>query len=326
MNPKYLVAAGLTLTMSVAAHAQTYQVTDVAPSGYNNPSINQSGAVTGTVTFDGGYRAFVFEQGSLRLLEAAGQYNKGRAINDRGDVAGECQGRRARHIKACVWTTVGQGLRGGAVVGVNGINNARQVVGASEAGYFQIHAFRYDHGAMTDLGTLGGKVSRASAINQTGLVAGYSALPTGYYHAFLHDGVTMKDLGTLPGGSSFAFALNDAGVAAGSSDADENRRRAVVFKDGEIIDLGTLGGHNSQAWGINNAGEVVGWSDTPRFLDRRAFLYRNGHMVRLDSWLDEVSGAGWTITAALGINDAGQIVAEGMHNGESRTVLLTPMH
>jgi probable HAF family extracellular repeat protein len=321
----------LTLAMGVAAHAATYQVTDVAPMGFNNPSINRSGAIAGTIEINRVYHAFIFEQGGLRLLEAAGRYNRGRAINDRGDVAGECQGRQARRIKACVWTTVGlrkfKGLEGDTVSS-SGINNARQVVGnmAMHAGGF--HAYRNDHGVMTDLGTLGGPESEATAINKTGLVAGYSTVEYFSYrtHAFIHDGVTMKDLGTLAGYSSAAYALNDAGVVAGSSDVDKQVPHAVVFKDGQIIDLGTLGGDSSSARGINNAGDVVGWSRTRTDAESRAFVYQGDRMIRLDNRLDDVSGAGWTITDAFGINDAGQIVAVGRHNNALRIVLLSPMH
>ncbi|WP_374562727.1 DUF3466 family protein [Ideonella sp.] len=327
--------AGLVAAFSIAAaQAATYQVTDVAASQAFHMGINRSGAVTSTLGIDGVDYAFVFENGSLRLLEAAGQYNSGNAINDRGDVAGTCQGPQARRPKACIWTTAGlrkfKGLLGGGMVTVEGINEARQVVGSSDAGLGRVHPYRYDHGVMIDLGTLGGNDSRAFAINRAGHVAGYSLVAGNqiHYHAFIHDGAQLKDLGTLSGGSSFAYALNDADVAVGASDLDDGRRHAVIFDGGRVTDLGTLGGSSSAARAINNHGVVVGWSDTPTYRHQRAFIYRNGHMTPLTHHLDPVSGAGWTLTNAGAINDAGQIVAQGYRGEDTQdahTLLLTPI-
>lgn len=328
------VLAGLLATFGVAAQAATYQVTDIAAFNGSHAGINRAGAVTSSVEIGNVYYAYVFENGSIRLLESFGTANSGNAINDRGDVAGECQGRQAHRTKACIWTTVGlkkfKGLFGNYIVTVEGINNARQVVGSTYVNLAEVHPYRYDDGVVTDLGTLGGTDAQASGINKAGHVSGYSLVARGdsHYHAFIHDGSQMKDLGTLPGGSSLAYALNDADVAVGTSDVRRAESHAVIFQDGQITDLGTLGGTNSAAKSINNHGVVVGQSDTKTQGHVRGFIYRNGQMTRLDNHLDPVSGAGWTITDASGINDAGQIVASGYNEGSPyvlRLVLLTPM-
>ncbi|MHB1587021.1 MAG: hypothetical protein ACYCRH_10250 [Acidiferrobacteraceae bacterium] len=54
-----------------------------------------------------------------------------------------------------------------------------------------------------------------------------------------------------------------------------------------------------------------------------AFLYSGGHMVDLTSLLP--SGSGWTLQDAYGINDLGQIVGDGVVNGQEEAFLMTPV-
>ena len=57
------------------------------------------------------------------------------------------------------------------------------------------HAFRWEGGAPTDLGTLGGKISHAYGINASGWVVGQADTPTGAAHACLWQGGAATDLG-----------------------------------------------------------------------------------------------------------------------------------
>ncbi len=65
-----------------------------------------------------------------------------------------------------------------------GINNRGQVVGYSTTASGEYHAFLWEDGEMTDLGTLGGAYSVAYGINSRGQVVGYSASASGV-HAVL---------------------------------------------------------------------------------------------------------------------------------------------
>lgn len=211
-----------------------------------------------------------------------------------------------------------------------GVNNQAQVAGTM--GEFTMeadnrHAFVYQQGVMTDIGSLGG-ISFAYGINNLGLITGGSALNNDFYappHAFIYGNGQMRDLGTLGGLSSTGMAINDAGQVAGFSGVDPHDAypslvsHAFLYSQGQMKDLGVLGSDlSSYAWALNASGTVVGWSQAGDGTDS-AFIYRDGKMTDLNSLL---SGAGYPrLTRAYGISDSGLIV--GM-DSDNRSVLLTP--
>ena len=63
-----------------------------------------------------------------------------------------------------------------------------------------------------------------------------------------------------------------------------------------------------------------------RYLDRDnagAFVYSGGKMQDLNRLIPR--GSGWTLGDARAINDKGQIVGDGQHDGKQRAFLLTPI-
>jgi probable HAF family extracellular repeat protein len=88
-------------------------------------------------------------------------------------------------------------------------------------------------------------------------------------------------------------------------------------------DLGALRpGLASVALGINGSGQVVGYGEIGNG-ETHAFLWSDGTgMTDLNSQIDPA--AGWELMRADGINEAGQIVGLGSHNGVLRSFLLTP--
>jgi probable HAF family extracellular repeat protein len=188
-----------------------------------------------------------------------------------------------------------------------GINNAGQVVGQ-----WGNHGFLWDHGAVTDLGTLpGGMYSLAYAINNLGQVAGYADSPVSYARAFVWDQGVMTDLGTLGGLRSFAWGINDAGQVVGDSDPTDQYgpTHAFLWENGNMTDLGTLGGGGSFANGINNAGDVVGGAALANGRTH-AFRYHDGVKADLGA------PPGNTYTTAYAINQAGQIVGTAEFNDD----------
>ena len=147
----------------------------------------------------------------------------------------------------------------------NGFNNAGQIVGDSEAGNFETHAFLYDsaHG-IVDLGTLpGGHRSSGGAINNAGEVAGTAATATLATHLFLYTpGAGMADLGNVGGGSSLtATGINASNQICGSlSFPGSGGDHAYLYSGGAFHDLGVPSGYvQSDATGLNDSGQVCGY-------------------------------------------------------------------
>ena len=127
----------------------------------------------------------------------------------------------------------------------------------------------------------------------------------------------MRDLGSLdPTGfwnHSTASGISDAGQVVGLAYTAEGTAHAFITGPNGVgmTDLGTLGGDSSFASGINDAGQVVGRSHTTAGGFAHAFITgRNGDgIMDLNSLVDMPDGV--VLIAATGINDAGQVIAEG---------------
>lgn len=193
------------------------------------------------------------------------------------------------------------------------VNDQHMVIGYSNTLAGTDEAFIYDvkHRKMTGLGTLGGLDSVAQAINNSGQTVGYSSVNITDTHAFLHCNNRMQDLGTLGGASSFAYDINDQGIVVGSAYNQHGEDHAFLYDPDKrpcMQDLGTLGGSVSVANAINNHHQVVGYSFLENNSDVHAFLYHSGHMLDLNTLLDnDAKAAGWILNEALDINDKGSI-------------------
>ena len=219
------------------------------------------------------------------------------------------------------------------------INNNNQIAGFCDAWE---HAFFWEDGAFTDIGSFGGTV-RPCAINENGQITGTSGSPTYPHHrAFVWEsGDTITDIGNLGFddvdgydinnagqivgqahvdkqdhafvwqndvmtdlGPGRAIAINKSGLIAGLSYEESIKDHAVLWEEGSITDLGLFGGGFAEPHGINDNGQVILLSlHIPGAPTCSAFLYDNGTETNLGSL------AGFN-TNPFGINNTCQIVGE----------------
>ena len=135
------------------------------------------------------------------------------------------------------------------------------------------------------------------------------------------------DLGLLPGSTgseSDAQDVNETGTVVGTSETAPGVTRAFMWTPGAgmqpIASPNTLGGY-SGGNAIGPDGTIVGSSYNGS--ETHAIIREPGKpIVDLNTLIP--AGSGWTLTSARDINSEGQIVGNGVLNGEARAFLLTP--
>jgi probable HAF family extracellular repeat protein len=272
----------------------------------------------------GGQVVFLWDGTTLRQIPATLESRPGGIghapdINDRGEVLFTERTRDGVDQRAAIWRGgalefIGLEPHGGTFAGR--INNHGAAVGMSMLPSRTIGSgFHWSGGTHTNLG-----LGAAYAINDLGHICGAISESSPTHAAFWYvPSQDPVDLGSGQGGvpdySYFCRRVNDYDQSVGhvlSTGSNEFGfpRRALIWSAGSFHVLGDLGGDFSDAFGINNRGEVVGESALPpsggpRFT--RAFLW-NGTMHDLTALVDWPQ-AGWFVSHADDINDAGQIAA-----------------
>lgn len=328
-NSRVAMAVAVVLLVTTPAHSQIYGIVDLGTLGGPTSdafAINGAGEVVGASTdADANIKGFFRDTAMHPIAPLSGSQCHAFDLNDAGQVAA---------VSYNLGDTVAHGQRwlGGVPINLGniaprGINAAGDIVGHistldPDFGWVD-HAAFWHNGAITDLGTLGGHFSYAYAIATDGRIVGmsYNLNDVGR-RAALWQGGTVFDLGTLGGVNSQAYDLNDLGRVVGVADSSAGQSHAFLFTldaNGNVltrVDLGILDGGYSYAYGINNSDVVVGTSDAV------AFRWQAGTMTDLNTLIPACTN--WRLEAARAINDQGQIVGAGQHEGQPRAFLATP--
>jgi probable HAF family extracellular repeat protein len=339
------LASGIWLVLAVMGFGQSYRMNElVLPRGNSGfaRGLNIDGAAAGTAgeTHGTDMSAAVWDKGghpsNIGRLPG-GDFSEAFGINDNGDVVGSSNVAGALKPFRFSGSMVALELPSGDDSGqANAINNTGAIAGWSSGAAGQ-HAVLWSGSGTT---VLPGRLGMALAVNRKNIVVG-SSQDGGMEHAIVWSNGQANDLGTLVGhNESRAIDINDTGQVVGYSRGPAGQH-AFFFDGKSMNDLGVLGGTDySEASGINNNGAVVGTTDTN--LGKRAFLWTvDKGMVDLNSLVP--SGQRVVLTAALAINDRGQILAIGSpdhnpnskkydvydhtsHAGAVRVYLLTPLN
>jgi probable HAF family extracellular repeat protein len=310
------LATIISLSLGYTVSAQ-YVITDLSNSAgiYSPRAISNNGIVTGWSSTGMVIWSSANGVQTLGTLNGNGCLSYG--VNDLGQVAAAQSGLAWLGDPTNGVMSLGT-LNGVGNSGALDINNAGSVVGWSQNSNFAERAFIWNQSSgMIDLGVLAGEgSSRAYAINQQGWVAGESG------RAVIWDPTGQIININAPANVSWAYDINDNNAVVGAYfTGGLNRAFSWTANDG-AQPLGTLGGSQSAARAINNNGLIVGDSNNASG-NNRAFLFQNGVMLDLNMMIE--AGSGWTLTQAWDINDAGQIVGNGLFNGVQHGFLLTPV-
>lgn len=332
------IGSGYAYPHAPAATGAPYTVTDLGTLGTGNLSvanaINNAGVVVGYTDPTAGLpHAFRWSVGTMADLgvEPGGDDSVANAVNDAGQVAGTADRQSGGYGYPVRWSASGALTDlGGTVTNELGVGNAIDPAGRIAGGQRLANsegspvAELYDtNGAATYLGNPVDSLNAATGINAVGQVVGSPA--------FVWKSGTLTMLPVLAGasaGDAGATAINISGQivgwsgVAGSSGAEH----AALWSGGTVTDLGTIGGSAyNQATAINAAGQIVGTADPhcQPCANPVAWLRQpGGALTDLDTLIP--AGSGWTLEQANGINDRGQIVGAGLHNGALHAYLLTP--
>ncbi|AFH50015.1 Putative membrane protein [Ignavibacterium album JCM 16511] len=167
------------------------------------------------------------------------------------------------------------------------------IVGISQTGNFEFHAFKKVGNQMDDLGTLGGDFSMATNISENqDFIVGYSNGSNHNDHAFLWTASGgMQDLGTLGGNKSSASSVSDNGIVVGWSRTETGMANAFIWSaDSGMQNLNTLYSNLIPVTGkliiaesISANGRYIvgtGYQSNPELVE--AFLLDRGNLSSVD--------------------------------------------
>lgn len=329
------------------ALAAGYTVIDLATLMQGHPATAHGPNVVGTavgggVVVGGGAvgrpRGFVFSNGALQGVPGLpnSDYTLIFGINDAGSVVGSSN--TATAVRGFVAAPSGRNTRElSPLAGDTGstafaVNNNGEAAGFSSGPDGEHAVIWRTNGDVIALQSKSGTMVRALAINDRSDVAGVVNNNGSQLAVVWRSAGPPQELEMLPDSvKSEPSGINTRGDVVGFSQNLTGGRRATLWPaNGGAIDLGTLpGGSFSQAFGINARGDIVGTSESNA--GSRAFVWTAKTGFQDVNSL--IAPSSFILTRAVGINNAGMIIATGhdaggevheTHEAPIRVFLLKP--
>jgi uncharacterized protein (TIGR03437 family) len=327
---------------------QASQGTAISNSGVVVGFSSSSGFSFSPTGTSGTSEGWVYTNGALTDLGTNGQsVTIPLSVNDPGQVVGLIVGSSGASSQFFYQNGKFQNLQGFPSAGVPfAINDAGQISGTLNPGPAGQAAGIWNGNSEIPLGLpAGAVVGWANGLSANGQIAGAAASSSSTIVPVVWINGQPRTF-TLPAGFSegMALAVNNAGVAVGFIfSPGSSNTHAALFSNGAAVDLGApSGAQGSVATGINDSGWVVGFSTssgidtsgpasgfssltafTSPTQSSHAFLWINSTIYDLNQLVP--SGSGWVLSYAAGINNSGQIVGTGFHNGQQTAFVLTPI-
>jgi len=303
-------------------------------------SVNAAGIAAGT-TFRTSHEAVRLQAGSapqpLGFL-GTGMVSTGYGIGDSGAIVGASDtAASGATSQAFVWTIL-QGMQplmeppgttaGSIATAINPVNTITGVASAGSTSYPIVWIGLQP----SSLGTLGGPHGTAQAINGAGDIAGDTDTTLGAVHAtFWPIEGGIFDLQTLPEAiGSQANAINLGREIVGQVFFPVNNfgYRWTPTTGMQLLSL-VPGDTGARPLGINTPGQIVGTGQPPMPFPGadfpHAIVWASGTAIpeNLNTLVDAPT---WRLLSGNSINDAGQIVCDGLlTDGTFHAVLLTPI-
>lgn len=305
------------------AVAQTYTVVDLATLEQgssvvvNGPNSTGTAVGGGKLAGTGNPRSGLLFQNPPAVRQITGlpgsDYATVFGLNDAGGFVGSSN--TATAARAFAGTLTGAlrelpPLAGHTASFAYAVNNLNQAVGFSSGAAGERAVIWDTNGIPTALPLAPGVTSsRATGVNERGDIAGVIGTAADARAVLWPGGQVANQLLPLAGHAiSEAFDINARGDVVGYSGNASGSRRATLWpSNGAGVDLGTLpGGDFSQAFGNNDAGDIVGTSTSTA--GDRAVRWTSSGLQDLNSLIPP---SPFVLTNAVGINNAGMIIATG---------------
>ena len=340
--PSVLSADGTVAAAPRAYHQ--YIITDLGSLGglYTEPqSINDIGQIVGySQDANANRHAFIWQRGKMARLDVTkgDHVSLAYAINNKSQTVGISYLENGA-IHGTLWSqgrTIDLGLIGDDKLNtgsVQGINDKGQII-VNFVSYpdssilATVNLAAQHHRVLLSTTTsmsiqqgrlLGHNIIGVSALNNSGAIVGIRLDNTSHCpQGFLWENGRITDLGDfLPDG------INAAGTMIGTRIFRHGKQRvpaASLWKNGKEIALHSPISDSTFGVAINNKEEVIGVTNLGD--PRAALLWSGGSCIELNNAL--LPKGEWTQISPKAINNLGQIVGTGRHNGKLAAFLMTP--